>query len=97
MDTESRFLGLQFMDVRELRGCPFFEADGERLGNVAAVVPRMDGTVDILVLEGSPRGRVHRLTLDEVEIDEEDVLWRRSPGRAYRVVAPTPADSLTER
>jgi len=97
VDTGSRALGLHFMNVRDLRGRPCLDAGGERLGTVAAVVTRVDGAVDVLVLEDRPRGRVHRLTLDDVEIDEQGNLWRCSPWRAYRAVAPATADSLIER
>ena len=85
------------MNVRELRGRPCFDAGGDRLGVVAAVVSRADGAVDLLVLKDSPRGRVVRLTLDDVEIDGQGWLWRRSPWRAYRAVAPVAADSLIVR
>ena len=97
MDTGSPLLGLHFMNVRDLRGRPCFDAGGDRLGVVVAVVSRVGGAVDLLVLKDRPHGRVLRLTLDEVEIDEQGSLWRRSPWRAYRAVAAATADSLIER
>ena len=97
MDTEWQFAGLRFLDVRDLKGSTVLEADGTRLGSVGAVLPRLDGAVDILINEATPRGRVFRVALDDVEIDELGRLWRRPGWRLYRVVVPAPAESLTER
>ena len=97
MDTEWRFAGLRFLDVRDLRGASVLAADGSGLGTVAAVLPRLDGAVDVLVTEACLNGRVLRVALDEVEIDELGRLWRRPEWRAYRVAVPMPAESLTER
>ena len=97
METDWRFAGLRFLDVRDLRGSTVVEADGTSLGSVSAVLPRLDGAVDVLVAEDTPRGRVFRVALDEVEIDELGRLWRRPEWRAYRVAVPVPAESLTER
>lgn len=97
MDTEWRFAGLRFVDVRDLRGASVLAADGTGLGTVSAVLPRLDGAVDVLVSPDSPRGRVLRVGLDEVEIDELGRLWQRPEWRAYRVAVPVPAESLTER
>jgi hypothetical protein len=97
MNTEWQFAGLRFLDVRDLKGSTVLEADGTRLGSVGAVLPRLDGAVDILIDKDTPRGRVFRAALDDVEIDELGRLWRRSGWRLYRVAVPAPADSLTER
>ena len=64
MDTDWRFAGLRFLDVRDLRGSTVVEADGTSLGSVSAVLPRLDGAVDVLVAEDTPRGRVFRVALD---------------------------------
>jgi hypothetical protein len=45
----------------------------------------------------TPRGRVFRVALDGVEIDELGRLWRRPGWRVYRVAVPAAAESLTER
>ena len=107
MDTRSQFAGLRFLDVRRLKGAPVLDADATTLGSVAAVLPFSDGTVHMLVGEDAPRGRVLRLPLDELEIDELGRLWRRPAWSACRIalrvpVAPLPvetfrAESLTER
>ena len=97
MDTEWQFAGLRFLDVRDLKGTTVLDAAGARLGNVGAVLPRLDGAVDILFDEDAPRGRVFRVALDDVEIDELGRLWRRPGWSVYRVAVPAPADSLTER
>jgi hypothetical protein len=97
VDTEFRFAGLRFLDVRDLRGTAVLDADGALLGSVGAVLPRLDGAVDILIAEDTPRGRVFRVALDEVEIDELGRLWRRPGWRVYRVAVPAPAESLTDR
>lgn len=97
MDTQWQFAGLRFLDVRDLRGSAILDAGGARLGSVAAVLPRLDGEVDILVDEDTPRGRVFRVALDDVEIDDLGRLWRRPGWRLYRVAVPAAAESLTER
>lgn len=97
MDTEWRFAGLRFLDVRDLKGASVVDAGGRGLGTVSAVLPRLDGAIDVLVAEDSPRGRVLRVALDEVEIDELGRLWRRPEWRVHRVAVPAPAQSLTER
>jgi hypothetical protein len=97
MDTEWQFAGLRFLDVHDLKGTAVLDADGTSLGSVGAVLPRLDGAVDILVSEDTPRGRVFRVDLDDVEIDELGRLWRRPGWRVYRVAVPAPAESLTER
>jgi hypothetical protein len=97
MNTEWQFAGLRFLDVPDLKGSTVLEADGTRLGSVGAVLPRLDGAVDILIDKDTPRGRVFRVALDDVEIDELGRLWRRSGWRLYRVTVPAPAESLTER
>ena len=97
MDTDWRFAGLRFLDVGDLRGAPLLGADGRSLGTVSAALPGLDGAVDLLVTEESPRGRVLRVGLDELEIDELGRLWRRPEWRVYRVAIPVPAESLTER
>ena len=97
MDTQWQFAGLRFLDVRDLRGTAVLDADGARLGSVGAVLPRLDGAVDILIAEDTPRGRVFRVALDDVEIDELGRLWRRPGWRVYRVAVPATAESLTER
>jgi hypothetical protein len=97
VDTEWRFAGLRFLDVRDLRGASVVDPEGRGLGTVTAVLPRLDGAIDVLVTEDSPRGRVLRVALNEVEIDELGRLWRRPEWRAYRVAVPVPAGSLTER
>jgi hypothetical protein len=97
VDTEWQFAGLRFLDVRDLKGTAVLDPDGARLGNVSAVLPRLDGAVDILIDTDSPRGRVFRLALNDVEMDELGRLWRRPGWRVYRVAVPAPAESLTER
>ncbi len=97
MDTELHFAGLRFMDVLDLRGAPVLGADGATLGSVAAVLPRLDGAIDILVAEDTPRGRVVRIVLEDLEIDELGRLWRRPAWRALHIAVPAPAESLTER
>ena len=97
MDTEWQFAGLRFLDVRDLKGTAVLDADGASLGNVSAVLPRLDGAVDVLIGTDSPRGRVFRVALDDVEIDELGRLWRRPGWTVHRVVVPAPAESLTER
>ncbi len=69
-----------------------------RLGSVAAAALRLDGGVDLLVREDDPRGRVLKVALDDLEIDDDGVLWRHRPGRLCRVVVlAKPVGSLTER
>jgi hypothetical protein len=97
MDTEWQFAGLRFLDVRALKGTAVLDADGTSLGSVGAVLPRLDGAVDILIDMDAPRGRVFRVALDGVEIDELGRLWRRPGWRVYRVAVPAAAESLTER
>ena len=97
MDTEWRFAGLRFLDVRDLKGTAVLDTDGSKLGHVGAVLPGLDGAVDILIAEDTPRVRVFRVALDDVEIDELGRLWRRPGWRVYRVAVPAPAESLTER
>ena len=97
MDTEWRFAGLRFLDVRDLKGTAVLDTDGSKLGHVGAVLPRLDEAVDILISEDTPRGRVFRVALDDVEIDELGRLWRRPGWRVYRVAVPAPAESLTDR
>ena len=97
MDTEWQFAGLRFLDVRDLKGTTVLVAAGARLGNVGAVLPRLDGAVDILIDEDAPRGRVFRVALDDVEIDELGRLWPRPGWRVHRVAVPAAAESLTER
>lgn len=97
MDTEWRFAGLRFLDVRDLKGTAVLDTDGSKLGHVGAVLPGLDGAVDILIAEDTPRGRVFRVALDDVEIDELGRLWRRPGWRVYRVAVPAPAESLTDR
>jgi hypothetical protein len=97
MDTEWQFAGLRFLDVRDLRGAAVLDADGTSLGSVGAVLPRLDGAIDILIDKDTPRGRVFRVALDDVEIDELGRLWRRPGWRVHRVAVPAPAESLTER
>jgi hypothetical protein len=97
VETGWQFAGLRFLDVRSLKGTTLLDADGQKLGSVAAVVPRLEGAVDLLVAEDDSRARVLRVSLDDVEIDELGRLWRRPGWRAYRVIVPSPAESLTER
>ena len=97
MDTEWQFAGLRFLDVRDLKGTVVLDADGTRLGSVGAVLPRLDGAVDVLIDKDTPRGRVFRVALDDVEIDALGRLWRRPGWRLYRIAVPAPAESLTER
>jgi hypothetical protein len=97
MNTEWQFAGMRFLDVRDLRGADVLDSDGTSLGSVVAVLPRIDGAVDILIDTDTPRGRVFRVALDEVEIDELGRLWRRPGWTVHRVVVPAPAESLTER
>lgn len=97
MNTEWQFAGMRFLDVRDLRGADVLDSDGTSLGSVVAVLPRIDGAVDILIDTDTPRGRVFRVALDEVEIDELGRLWRRPGWRVYRVAVPAAAESLTER
>ena len=97
MDTEWRFAGLRFLDVRDLKGTAVLDTDGSKLGHVGAVLPRLDGAVDILISEDTPRGRVVRVALDDGEIDELGWLWRRPGWRGHRVAVPAAAESLTER
>ncbi|MGD0448553.1 MAG: hypothetical protein ABSB36_08055 [Candidatus Dormibacteria bacterium] len=97
MNTEWQFAGLRFLDVRDLKGTAILDTDGARLGSVGAVLPRLDGAVDILIDKDTPRGRVFRVALDDVEIDELGRLWRRPGWRVYRVAVPAAAESLTER
>jgi len=97
VDTKWRFAGLRFLDVRDLRGATVLDGDGRGLGTVSAVLPRLDGAVDVLVTEDSPRGRVLRVALDEVEIDELGRLCRRTEWRVHRVAVPVPAEAVTER
>ena len=97
MEIEGEFAGLRFLDVRHLRGATVLDAGGESLGGVAAVLTRLDGAVDLLVAEPAPRGRVFRVALDDVEIDELGRLWRRPRRQAHRLAVPAAAESLTER
>jgi hypothetical protein len=97
VDTGWQFAGLRFLDVRDLRGATVLDAGGATLGSVAAVLPRLDGAVDVLIGEESARGRVHRAALDDLEIDELGRLWRRPDRSAYGIAVPAPAESLTER
>ena len=97
MDTEWRFAGLRFLDVRDLKGTAVLDTDGSKLGHAGAVLPRLDGAVDILISEDTPRGRVFRVALDDVEIDELGWLWRRPGWRVHRVAVPAAAESLTVR
>lgn len=97
METEWQFAGLRFLDVRQLKGATVCDSGGENLGAVAALLPRLDGAVDVLVAEVAPRGRVVRVALDELEIDELGRLWRRPRWRTYRIAVPVAAESLTER
>ncbi len=97
MDTEWQFAGMRFLDVRDLKGTAVLDADGASLGKVSAVLPRLDGAVDLLIDTDTSRGRVFRVALDEVEIDELGRLWRRPGWRLHRVAVPAPAGSLTER
>jgi len=97
MNTEWQFAGLRFLDVRDLKSTAILDTDGARLGSVGAVLPRLDGAVDILIDKDTPRGRVFRVALDDVEIDELGRLWRRPGWRVYRVAVPAAAESLTER
>ena len=97
MNTEWQFAGMRFLDVRDLRGADVLDSDGTSLGSVVAVLPRIDGAVDILIDTDTPRGRVFRVALDEVEIDELGRLWRQPGWTVHRVVVPAPAESLTER
>jgi hypothetical protein len=97
MNTEWQFAGMRFLYVRDLRGADVLDSDGTSLGSVVAVLPRIDGAVDILIDTDTPRGRVFRVALDEVEIDELGRLWRRPGWTVHRVVVPAPAESLTER
>jgi hypothetical protein len=97
VDTEWRFADLRFLDVRDLKGTAVLDTDGSELGHVGAVLPRLDGAVDILISEDTPRGRVFRVALDDVEIDELERVWRRPGWRLHRVAVPAAAESLTER
>ena len=97
MATEWQFAGLRFLDVRDLRGATVLDVEGASLGTVSAVLPRLDGAVDVLVAEESPRGRVFRVALNDVEIDELGRLWRRPRWRAHRIAVPAQVESLTER
>ena len=38
MDTEWRFAGLRFLDVRDLKGTAVLDTDGSKLGHVGAVL-----------------------------------------------------------
>ena len=97
MSNELRFAGLRFLDVRDLKEAPVLDVDGTPLGSVAAVLPQRDGAVDVLVAEDTPRRRVFRASLDDLEIDERGRLWRRPASRYYRIAVPAPVESLTER
>jgi hypothetical protein len=97
VDTEWRFAGLRFLDVRDLKGTAVLDTDGSKLGHVGAVLPRLDEAVDILISEDTPRGRVFRVALDDVEIDELGRPRWRHGWRVHRVAVPTVAKSLTER
>ncbi|HYA01293.1 MAG TPA: hypothetical protein VEK76_13240 [Candidatus Binatia bacterium] len=93
-----RRLGWRFLSLGQLRGRILLDGAGRRLGAVEATLLRADGGVDLLVPEDSPRGRVLRLSLDDVEVDGAGNLWRRLHRRLYRVtVSPAPVTSLAKR
>ena len=97
METEGR-LGWRFLSLADLRGRILLDGEGRRLGTVTAAVTRLGGGVDLLVPKDIPRGRVLRVALDHVEIEEAGNLWRRIPRRLYRIAVTAPtAGSLSER
>ena len=74
------------MRIRELWGHPVRDLDGRELGAVVASVHRPDGGIDLLVQERLSRRRVYRLDIDDVELDDGGILWRRPLTRVVRVV-----------
>ncbi len=97
MDSETR-LGWRFVNLADLRARAVLDPGGSRLGSVAAAALRLDGGVDLLVREDDPRGRVLKVSLDDLEIDDDGVLWLHPPRRLWRIaVLAKPAGSLTER